>query len=233
MKENKVFAVFGLGTFGFEICRILAEKGAKVIAFDNQNQNIEKIKDIVSMAFLLDSRDQDTLRQTPLADVDVAVVSMGDDIEASILTTAILNNLGMPHIIARAVSDLHLQVLRQVGAHEVINPEIEEGNRVAQRLLSPNVLDTIPITNTDSITEVYAPDYLTGTIIKRTLLTKDFNVTLIGLEREKTVIDNEGNPHTETNLYYPDQEIKIRDNDILLILGANKDIEKFKKEGSD
>jgi trk system potassium uptake protein TrkA len=121
-------------------------------------------------------------------------------------------------------------VLQQVGAHEVINPEIEEGNRVAERLLSPSVLTTIPITGSYSITEVYAPGSMVGTIMKRTLLKADYDLHLLGLERDKTYIDSEGNPKSETSLFFSDQEVKIREDDILLILGANKDIHRFREE---
>ena len=126
MPKNKVFAVFGLGAFGLEVCRVLAEKGSTVIAIDNKVGQIEKIKNLVTQAVLIDSTDEESLRAAPIEDVDTAIVGIGENIESSILTTAILKKVGVPHIIARAISEIHAQVLRQVGASDVINIEIEE-----------------------------------------------------------------------------------------------------------
>ena len=124
MAKEKVFAVFGLGAFGNEVCRVLSEKGGKVIAFDNRPQPVERIKDQVSQVMVLDSTDEEALRSAPLENVDIAIVAIGDDVEASILTTALLKNMGIPYIIARAVTDIHMRVLRQIGANEVISLEM-------------------------------------------------------------------------------------------------------------
>jgi len=229
MAKEKVFAVFGLGAFGNEVCRVLSEKGGKVIAFDNRPQPIEKVKDEVSQVMVLDSTDEDALRSAPLENVDIAIVAIGDDVEASILTTALLKNIGVPYIIARAVSDIHMRVLRQIGANEVINLEIEEGQRVASRLLTTEVLETIPVTEDYSIVELYVPESMAGKSLERLNLRQEYHVNVIAIERFKTNVDEEGNPVKEERVILPTKDDVVLTDDILIVVGRNSDIEAFKE----
>jgi trk system potassium uptake protein TrkA len=228
-KEEKVFAVFGLGAFGMEVCRGLVEKGGKVIAFDHQPQPIEKIKDLVTQAMVLDSTDEDALRSAPLENVDVAIVAIGDDVEASILTTALLKNIEVPYIIARAVTDVHMRVLRQIGANEVINLEIEEGRRIASRLLTAEVLETIPITGDYSIIELYVPESMVGKSLERLNLRRGYLVNVIAIERFKTTVDEVGNPVKEERVILPTKDDVLLSNDILIMVGRNSDLDAFRE----
>jgi len=228
-KEEKVFAVFGLGAFGNEVCRVLTEKGGKVIAFDNRPQPIEKIKDTVSQAMVLDSTDEDALRSAPLENVDVAIISIGDDVEASILTTALLKDIGIPYIIARAVSEVHMRVLRQIGANEVLNLEIEEGRRVASRLLTAEVLETIPVSHDYSIVELYVPESMAGKSLQRLNLRDEYQVNVIAIERFKSTVDEEGNPVKEERVILPTGDDVLLNDDILIVVGSNSDLEAFRE----
>jgi trk system potassium uptake protein TrkA len=228
-KEEKVFAVFGLGAFGMEVCRGVIEKGGKVIAFDSRAQPIEKIKDLVNQVMVLDSTDEDALRSAPLENVDVAIVAIGDDVEASILTTAILKDIGVPYIVARAVSDVHMRVLRQIGANEVINLEIEEGRRVAARLLTSEVLETIPVTQDYSIVELYVPESMVGKSLERLNLRADYMVNVIAIERFKTTVDEEGNPVREERVILPTKDDVLLADDILIVVGRNTDLDVFRE----
>jgi trk system potassium uptake protein TrkA len=230
-KEQKVFAVFGLGAFGMEVCRVLIEKGGKVIAFDNQPQPIEKIKDLVTQVMVLDSTDEDALRSAPLENVDVAIVAMKDDVEASILTTALLKNIGVPYIMARAVTDIHMRVLRQVGANEVINLEIEEGRRVASRLLTGEVLETIPVTEDYSIVELSVSESMVGKSLARLNLRREYLVNVIAIERFKTTVDEEGNPVKEERVILPTKDDVLLSDDILIVVGRNSDLDAFREVG--
>ena len=228
-KAEKVFAVFGLGAFGMEVCRGLIDKGGKVIAFDHRAQPIEKIKDLVTQVMVLDSTDEDALRSAPLENVDVAIVAIGDDVEASILTTALLKNIGVPYVIARAVSDIHMRVLRQIGANEVINLEIEEGRRVASRLLTAEVLETIPVTEDYSIVELYVPESMVGKSLERLDLRAGYKVNVIAIERFKTAVDEEGNPVKEERVILPTKDDVLLSDDILIVVGRNSDLEAFRE----
>ncbi|MBN1898639.1 MAG: TrkA family potassium uptake protein [Spirochaetes bacterium] len=229
MAKEKVFSVFGLGTFGFQVCSVLADKGAKVIAVDNQARLVEKIKDHVTQAIVMDTTDEELLKTLPLDDIDVAVVAIGDNIEASILTTALLKKLGIPYIIARAVSPIHSQVLKQVGATEVINIEIEEGKRTANKLIAPFVLDTIPLSQNQSLAEVRVSKKFIGKSLAKLDLRKKYNVNVVSIKRFQTSIDEVGNPVKNEIALFPKPTDILKENDILVIIGGEKDIEQLKE----
>jgi trk system potassium uptake protein TrkA len=229
MPEEKIFAVFGLGTFGFEVCRVISEKGGKIIAVDVDQNLVEKAKDFATQAVLIDSTDEVSLRNAPLENVDVAVVAIGDDMEASILTTAILRNMGIPYIISRAISDIHAQVLKQVGATEILFIEIEEGRRLATRLISPYVLDRIPISNNQTLAEVSVPENFIGKTLLKLDLLKKLKITVISVKRKTTKIDDMGNPVREESILQPEPSTILRDDDILVIIGKDEDIKALKE----
>ena len=228
MEKEKVFAVFGLGTFGREVCQVLTEKGGKVIAVDNQPRHIEGIKNTVAQAYLLDSRDAEALNELPLADVDVAVVAIGENVEASLITAARLKNAGIPHIVARAVTDIHQQILKQIGVEEVINLEVDEGRRVASRLISPEVLETVAIAENFSIAEVSAGEKLAGKSVEKLDLRKRFNLNLLAVKRLSVNIDSLGNPVKNESILPPESAGQLKEGDVLLLLGRNEDIENFR-----
>ena len=223
--EEKVFAVFGLGSFGSEVCRVLAEKGARVIAFDSRPEPLEKIKEVVKQVHLLDSSDEDAMMSAPLEGIGVAIVAIGEDTEASILTTALLKNIGVPYIIARASSDIHLRVLKMVGASEVINLEIEEGRRVASRLLTVEAVDTIPVTDDYSIVEFPVPESMVGKSLEKLNLRKVHQVNVIAIERFENAVDGEGNAAREERVILPDKDDILVHGDVLIVVGRNTDIE--------
>jgi len=223
--KNKVFAVIGLGAFGKKLCEVLSEKGAQVIALDHDHEIIEKMKNTVTTAIHVNATDEDALMKTPLGDVDIAVVAIGDNIEASILTTALLKKRGIPYILARAVSDIHQTVLRQVGANEVINLEIDEGVNIGLKLISPEVFDTIPLSKEFSFAEVQNPKLFTGQTIAKINLPEKFNVNIVALRRNLQDIDDAGNPEQREELILPSAALILQANDILLVVGKNNDLE--------
>ena len=222
-----VFAVFGLGMFGRELCHRLAEKGSKVIAIDKNADLIDRIKDTVAQAVLLDSTDEESFRSAPLENVDIAIVAIGDNIESSILTTALLKQLGIPFILARAVSEIHARVLTKIGADRIINIEVEEGQRIAQELIAPAILEKVPISRTISIAEIQIPK----SFVKKTLVELDlrrtFHVTLVSVKRIFYSVDNLGNPVQDEVVLFPDPNEALKENDVLLIVGENADIERL------
>jgi trk system potassium uptake protein TrkA len=228
MTRESVFGVFGLGTFGMEVCRTLADKGCKVVAIDKDPATIEKVKNMVSQAILIDSTDEDALRNAPIDDIDVAIVAVGENIEASILTTALLKKYGVNHIIARALTDIHGQVLSQVGANEVFNIEIEEGKRIANRLIAPDMLEKIYIGKNQVIAEVTAPSNFIGKSVMQLDLRKRFSINIISIKRVQTEIDDNGNPVEEEVMNFPSPDMLIRSNDILVVVGSENDIQELK-----
>ena len=226
-ERDKIFAVIGLGTFGVKVCEVLTQKGGKVIAIDCEPALIEKVKDSVTQSILLDTTDEAAMNQIPYADISVAIVAIGENIEASILTTAILKRLGVAYIVARAVTEIHHQVLRQVGADEVVNIEIEEGQRIAQRLISPEVLDRISVTENISVAEVYVPKEFFGKTLEKLNIRNKMHVNIVAILRTTLGVDEEGNPVKTDNAVFPDADTLLLESDILLIVGKNEDLDAF------
>jgi trk system potassium uptake protein len=230
MEKSRTIAVFGLGNFGYEVCRVLADKGAQVIAVDNQEKLVNKIKNIVAQSILIDSTDIEGLRNAGLDTIDVAIVAIGENsIDSSILTTALLKNLGISVIIARAISEVHAQVLRQVGATEVINIEVDEGRRIATRLIAPDILDIIPISKNQTLAEVRVPKSLVGKSILQLNFRKTFNLNVISIKKVKISIDDQGNPVQEETVLNPLPADILQIDDILVVVGHDKDIERVKE----
>ena len=229
MAKEKVFAVIGLGAFGRKVCEIITERGGRVIAIDNDAALIERTKDTVTQAILLDATDADSLTNAPLDDVDVAVVAIGDNIASSILTTALLKRVGVPYILARAISDLHEQVLKQIGADEIVNIEIDEGIRIGSKLMSPEVLDRIPVTQTVSVAELYPPKSFIGKDLAKLDLRGKFNINIVAVTRISLSIDETGNPVRNEQVLFPSGEDVLEDTDILLIVGKNEDIDALRE----
>lgn len=228
MKEN-VFLVIGLGTFGMRVCEVLAEKGGKVIAVDNAENKIERVKDKVTQAILLDSTDEETLTNLPVEDVDIAIIAIGEDLEASIISTALLKNAGVPYIVARSISDIHQQILKQVGADEILNVEIDEGERLALKLISPQVLDRIPLTKEMSLAEVYCPAAFLGKKLIQLDIRKKLHLNIIAIKRPQLSVDEIGNPVSRENVIFPEAEEILQEDDILLLVGRNQDLDIIKE----
>jgi trk system potassium uptake protein TrkA len=161
--------------------------------------------------------------------VDTAIVAIGDNIEASILVTALLKRMGITHILARAVSELHMQVLRQVGADEVVNLEIDEGKRIAQRLSAPEVLDRTRISETISLAEIYVPEKLVGKRLDQLDLRQKYRINVIAVKRTSYSVDEVGNPRKAEEVLFPTPATTLEDRDVLLVVGKNDALEEFKE----
>lgn len=227
-EKQKVFAVIGLGTFGGRLCEELGKKGGKVLAIDNQEKLIEKVKELVSQSILMDSTDEDAMSQVPFEDVDTAVVAIGDNLEASIITTALLKKIGIPRILARAVTDIHRRILRQVGADEIINIEIDEGVRLGRQLISPDIMDNISLSDQVSLAEVAVPEEFAHRSLIDLDLRKKMHINVVAIRRASTRVDEDGTALRQERVLFPGPEDVIEESDILIVVGMNDDIQSFR-----
>lgn len=227
----KTFAVIGLGLFGRKVCEVLTEKGGEVIAIDNNPGQINRVKDFVSQAILLDSTDEESIADAPFDQVDAAIVAIGDNIEASILTTTLLKQLGVPYILSRAVNKTHFQVLKQVGANEVINIEEDQGRRIALNLIAPSIMDKVKLSKDVFLSEMYLPQPYYNMKVSSLDLNEKFNLQLVSVRRTISSIDNDGNTIREEKLLFPGQIDMYLDSDVLILIGNETDIEKFQRSG--
>jgi trk system potassium uptake protein TrkA len=227
-EKQKVFAVIGLGTFGVRLCEELGTKGGKVLAIDNQEKLIEKVKDFVSQSILMDSTDEDAMSQVPFEDVDTAVVAIGDNLEASIITTAILKkNRYSPH--SRKVCNRHPSPDTPTSrGRRIINIEIDEGTRLGRQLISPDIMDNISLSDQVSLAEVAVP----GEFAHRSLidldLRKKMRINVVAIRRTSTRVDEDGAALRQERVIFPGPEDIIEESDILIIVGMNDDIQSFR-----
>ncbi len=226
--KGRVFAVFGLGSFGRTMAAVLAKRGGTVIAIDNKAESVDAIKNKVSTALLIDSTDERAMAKAPLEDVDTAVIAI-EEMEANIITSVLVKDRGIPYIIGRAMSPIHAQVLRKIGINEVINLQEDEGTRIAQRLITPEIRETVPLTGDTSMTEFYVPELFVGKTVQSLSLRDKFTLHLAGIKHTDVSIDSEGNPVRTERLLFPDTEEPLAAGDILILVGKNYDIEQFKE----
>lgn len=201
------YVVIGLGQLGKSVALNLARLGQSVLAIDHREASIQEIAADVDAAVVADSTDERTLRELGVGGISCAVVAIGADaVEASIMTCALLKQLGVPRIIARAVGELHARVLRGVGANEVINSEEEMGRRLALRLAQPTIQDQIDLGDA-TLVEMRTPAQFVGKSLKDLDVRNRHKVSVVGVKRGNEVLANPGAAEV------------LKADDVLLVLG--------------
>jgi len=215
-------AVIGLGRFGSQLALGLAKAGAEVIAIDKNHKLVEQISQEVAVAVRLDSTDEDALREQRIDKVDVAVVGIGDDFEANILTTVTLKSLGVKCICARAEEKTHGKILKRIGADEIIIPEDESAQRWSFRLLAPQIGEKMELAPGFSLARYTTPDSFAGKNLIDLQLRKKYGVNLIGLRAHGEITDKE--KKSKKLFKMPQPETIIQMGDILWLVGADENL---------
>ncbi|GGG00956.1 potassium channel family protein [Paenibacillus aceti] len=213
--EKKQFAVIGMGRFGLSVASALSGMGFDVLAIDANEQRTQAVSNIVTHAVSADSTDEEALRALGIRNFDVVVVAIGQDIQASILTTLILKDLGGPLIVVKAQNELHGKVLNKIGADKVIYPERDMGLRVAHHLTSPNILDYIELSDEYSIAEMRATSAMLGKNLKELDVRAKFGCNVMAIKRG-----------TRMNIS-PTADDRLEEGDILIIVGQRNDLTKL------
>jgi len=213
--EKKQFAVIGMGRFGLSVASALSGMGFDVLAIDANEQRTQAVSNIVTHAVSADSTDEEALRALGIRNFDVVVVAIGQDIQASILTTLILKDLGGPLIVVKAQNELHGKVLNKIGADKVIYPERDMGLRVAHHLTSPNILDYIELSDEYSIAEMRATSGMLGQNLKELDVRAKFGCNVMAIKRG-----------TKMNIS-PTADDRLEEGDILIIVGQKNDLTKL------
>ncbi|MBP1992973.1 potassium channel family protein [Paenibacillus eucommiae] len=212
---KKQFAVIGMGRFGSSVAKTLSQMGFEVLAIDHREEQIQEISAIVTHAIQADSTDEEALRALGIRNFDVVVVAIGEDIQASILTTLIVKDIGVRSIVVKAVNELHGKVLKKIGADKVIYPERDMGQRVAHHLISSNILDYIELSADHSILEIKASSQMIGKNLRQLDIRAKYGCNVIAIkENEQLIIP-------------PSGEDLIKDEDILVVVGKNENLQRF------
>lgn len=210
------FLVVGLGRFGSNLAIQLARGGQAVLAVDRSAKLVQELAAVVDSAVCLDSTDELALRELGIEDVACAVVAIGSEsIESSILTTSVLRQMGVPRLIARAVTELHGRVLYAVGAHEVVNPEQAMGRRLARQLAYPGLLEHIELGDSAEIAEVEVPEAWVGRSLVEIDVRRNFSLSVVAVRRGGKVMATLGG------------EERLESGDVLITIGPPKSIGKL------
>jgi len=181
MKE-KSYAVIGLGQFGMSVAETLAESDCDVLAIDAREENIQEIADKVTYAVRADVREPEVLRTLGVQNVDVAVIAVAENMEASIMATMQAKELGVPYVLAKAMNALHGKILEKIGADRVIYPEQSMGLRVARNLMSGGFLDVFELSTEFSMAEFPVPTEWIGKSLQELQLRERHDINIIAIK---------------------------------------------------
>ncbi|MGX6969746.1 potassium channel family protein [Vagococcus bubulae] len=212
---RKTFAVIGLGRFGGSVCKELVESNQEVLAIDNCEDRVNEYMNIATHTVLANAQDEATLRSLGLRNFDHVIVTIGEDIQASILVTLMAKEMGVPHITAKAQNEYHGRVLEKVGADLVVHPERDMGFRLGHKLTSNNMIDFIELSDDYSLAEIRVnyKQFFNKTI-QEINFRKHYNVTIVAIRRGKNDL-----------IVSPPAEQVILEGDVLLVVGHNDDVD--------
>ena len=227
--EKKQYAVIGLGTFGINVATELASKGAQVLAVDVDEEKVKTVTPYVTQAVVADATDEKAFRSLGIGDVDCAIVGIGANMEKSILVTLLLKEFGVKDIVVKSISSLHAKIVAKVGADRVIYPEREIAKKLAEGLLSPNIIDEIKLSNEYNIVEMVSPSKFWGKSIIESKIRANYKVSIIAVKRHNPVINDDGESDIQEEIIIsPGAEDEIMENDVLVLLGKEEDIDSLK-----
>jgi trk system potassium uptake protein len=215
---KKEFAVIGLGRFGSSICKALIEKEMEVLAIDVDEDRVNEFSTIATHSVRADTTDENVLKSLGIRNFEHVIVAIGDNIQASILTTLILKELGVKNITVKAQNDYHEKVLSKIGANRVIHPERDMGKRIASQIISKSVLDHIEVSDEHSLIEVIANELMNNKTLVELDIRAKYGCNIIGIKREEEIIIS------------PQADFTIQNGDMLMVIGANNDIERLERQ---
>jgi trk system potassium uptake protein len=209
---SKQFVVIGLGRFGSSVAKTLYSLGNEVLAIDADEEIVQDISDSVTHAVQADGTDESSLRSLGIRNFDVAVITIGANVQSSVMATLIAKELGVKFVIAKAQNEQHAKVLYKIGADRVVFPERDMGIRVAHNLCSSNILDYIELSPDYSIMEVTAIRDWEGKTLRELSMRSRYGINVMAIKR--------GN---DINIS-PNAEDHIKPGDVLVVIGGTDEL---------
>lgn len=213
----KNFAVIGCGRFGRAVATTLYKLGHDVLAIDKDEEVIQEIADEVTRAVTA-IPDESALRDLGVADCDIVIVSMGSDVESSVITTLIVKELKVPYVICKAGSEIQEKILYKIGADRVISPERDTGVKLAKNLVSENILDKIDLDPDYTLFEIITPAKWVGKSLIELDIRKKYHLNIVAIKKHKKF------------MITPNPEEKLEENYTILLVGSNKNIKQFEQD---
>ena len=222
------YIIIGMGNFGAFLATRLTDLGHEVVGVDSSLSRIELIQDKITHAVVLDSTDIHAVKNLPMKDVDVVVIAIGEDVGASIMTTAIFKQMNVKRIIGRAINSVQETVIRAIGVDEIIHPEEETAQRLAKRLELKGVLDSLEISDDYNIVEVKLPTRYIGLKVEEANIRNEFGLNILStiqMIEKSNLLGIKVIKKEVSGVIKPDYVFE--EEDILLLFGRVKDIHKF------
>ena len=215
---SREYVVIGLGRFGGSIVRELNALDMDVMAIDADEARVNEYSDIATHAVIADTTDEAVMKSLGIRNFDHVIVAIGENIQASTLTTLILKELGVKKVTAKAQNDYHAKILNKIGADTVVHPERDMGRRIAHNVASASVLDYLELSDEYSIVEIKAGERLAGSSILELDVRANYGINIIAVKRGKDII------------VAPDPNENIEFHDILIVIGHDNDLNRFEKK---
>lgn len=212
---KKQFAVIGIGRFGSSVAKTLCGLGHEVLAVDRNQDRIQEIADYVTHAVQADATDEEALKSLGIRNFDAVVVSIGDDIQSSIMIALLCKEMGVKFVVGKAQNDLHAKVLYKIGVDKVIFPERDMGMKIAHHLASTNIIDYIELASDYSLVEVTAIPEWVGKSLRQINMRAVYGLNVVAIKRGEDV------------LISPKGEDVINEGDVLVTIGKNDYIKKL------
>mgnify|MGYP006343778733 FL=1 len=212
MKKDRQFAIIGLGRFGSNMAKALSKMGYEVLAIDKNQHKVQEFSDEVTHVVQADTTDENALRELGILNFDVVVVAIGEDVQANVLTTLQLKEIGVNFIVATSRNSLHTKLLEKVGADRIVAPERDMARRVAYNLASTSVMDYIELSPRFSIVEITAPKAFQNKTIAESNIRAKYGINVVAIKRGEDLIIS------------PLPSEKIIKDDIVVVVGKNESI---------
>lgn len=228
----KRFAVIGLGQWGSRLASNLAAAGCEVVAIDRNKNLVDAVRDQVTLSVALDSTDETAMKEQGIDQVDVAVVSIGNNFEGQVLTTTLLKSLGVKYVLSRADTPTARRVLEQVGADGVVSPEEESADRWSHRLLNPHFVNQFDLDDKHSIVELPVPEQWVGKTLKELDIRKTMGVHIVAVKDTTSpdVKADRGKKNKRDTMHIPDPDKPLTETDILVIMGPDASLVKLPRD---
>jgi trk system potassium uptake protein TrkA len=215
--DKTQFVVVGLGRFGSSLAKELVEIGHEVFGIDKNQEIVQDMSNLLTHVAVADCTDEESLRVLGVRNFDCGVVAIGDDIQSSIMTAILLKDLGIKKVVAKALSELHGRVLEKIGVDKVVYPERDMGKRVANQLVSPNLLDYIELSKEYTIAEIVVPRNLHGQSLQELNPRAKYGCSILAINKPAGVI------------VAPSAKDILAEKDVMVVIGTNEHMDKFQE----
>lgn len=210
---QREYAVIGLGRFGSSLARTLMTRGAVVLGIDRSPEIVQAMADELTQAVALDSTNEDALREIDIMSFKTVIVAIGSNFEANLMTTAVLRDMGVTHIICKALNERQRDILLKIGATRVVLPEFDAGHRLAQELTVPGMIGQLDLGPGYTVGELKAPQSIVGQPLSQSAL-RNLGISVLAVKRGERLIVS------------PAAEFALQQDDVLVVVGTSQNIER-------